>query len=93
MSENSNQPVRKITDIDLAGTKYALAKNGEFILVDESGVDIYGKNIGRRVLWAEFEKEDICKALLEALGKSLERIQALEMARERQINRGAEGSV
>lgn len=88
----SNAPLRKVADIQLFGTIFAIGKNGHYYLVDESSVDAWGKSIGKIVEPQHLAAgpDLVCLALLDALGEAVEKIKAMEMGRERRMGAATE---
>lgn len=87
-----NEKLRKVAEIELAGVRYDVAKNGHYRLVHEVSRDDYGNPVYRALVGGSFS--DVGKmwkfteALIDCLGEALEKLKAFEDARKR--NMGAE---
>lgn len=79
-------PLRKIAEVILSGRTLAVGKNGRYVLVDESERDAWGNPVGRVV---ELTAED-AQPLLDVLGETIEKVQAMKLERDRRMGGGAE---
>lgn len=88
MSE-PEKPLRKIAEIEILGQRYDLARNGRFALVEPREDDAYGRPVSREINLRQWlnSKDTVEKfqALLDLLGESVTKLQAVGDLRRGQI--------
>lgn len=82
--------LRKVAEVNLDGKTYALGKNGNYALVDETATDAWGNPVGELVPLDSFSTAMGVQALLDALGSTIEALQSMKLERERRMGGGAE---
>jgi hypothetical protein len=91
--------LRPVAKSALINTEYDLARNGEHYHLVRTEPDDYGQPRAKRLdvgayltgdplLVLDAKIVDAAQALLDVLGETVERVQALQAARERQLDRG-----
>lgn len=88
----SGETLSKVTEIEICGKKYDLARNGKFVLVEPRENDAYGRPVSREVRLWEWTRNpegdpDVSKvqALLDLLGEAIIKLQSIGDLRRGQI--------
>jgi hypothetical protein len=80
-----SEKLHKIARIKLGDKEYDLAKNGNFRIVDTSGLDAYGAPVAEEVPPKNWATQAGVQELTDALGEAWEKINSYTAARERRM--------